>query len=266
MKTFTYDWLEKNGRLGNQLWQIAWQLGQAKKHGGELFIKPNWEYRPFFRVPESYFNQPTIGNEIVDGGTLYYQELHHWDNVPDMVWNMFQPSIEAGQRQREYLPEVTTKEDTCSIHYRMGDYLKNPDHFPMPTKNYYQSAIQLVLDEDPDTKFYVFSDDIPAIRRQWEIDSGLYGTLMNEDRVEFVEGVARPVEVRHRKGEPQDWLDLFSMKYCKNHIIANSTFSWWGAFLSKNSHAYYPSVWWGPALADTPWREGIPANWTEVSV
>lgn len=259
---YTYDWLEKNGRLGNQLWQIAWQLGQARKNDGDLIVKSNWEYRPFFRVPASFYEEKE--GERTDGQTLYYQELHHWDNCVDEVWGMFQPTIEAGQRQRDYLPEVTTKEETCSIHYRMGDYLKNPDHFPIPTKNYYQTAIKRVLETDPDTKFFVFSDDIPAIRRQWEQDRGIYGVLLAEGNVEFVEGTARPVEVRHRKGEPQDWLDLFSMKYCKNHIIGNSTFSWWGAFLSDSRHAYYPSVWWGPALADTPWREGIPATWTEV--
>lgn len=262
MTTFTYNYLERNGRLGNQLWQIAWQYGQAKRTDGSLSVKVDWEYRPFFSVPDVYFEPPA--GDVVDGKTLYYQELHHWNGLEDQVWSMFQPSPEAKQRQKIYLPEVTEEVETCSIHYRLGDYLKYPENFPVPTKKYYQTAIESVLETNPDTKFYVFSDDIPAIREQWEQDDAMYARLLSEDRVKFVEGTMRPVEVVDRKGEPLDWLDLFSMKYCKNHIIGNSTFSWWGAYLSENKHAYYPSVWWGPALAGTPWWEGIPNDWTKI--
>jgi len=264
MATFTYEWLERNGRLGNQLWQIAWQYGQATKTNGSLSIKSDWEYRPFFSVPDRFFEAPK--GPVADGKTLYYQELHHWDGLEYDVWNMFQPSPEAIVRQAEYLPEVNERDDTCSVHYRMGDYLNHPESFPVPSKTYYQGAMERVLDLAPDTKFFVFSDDIPAVRNMWEHDDAVYAAVLDEGNVEFVEGTARPVEVCDRIGEPTDWLDLFSMMNCDQHIIANSTFSWWGAYLAENMHAYYPSVWWGPALAGTPWREGIPEHWTEVKV
>lgn len=239
-------------------------IGNANRSGGRPAIKSDWEYRERFSVPDHYFDPVVEGEEVVDGGTRYYQELHHWPESVEEVWEIFQPSDEAAESTVIHAPEVATSSRSCSVHYRLGDYLKNPNHFPIPTTNYYHTAIQKVLDKEPDTDFFVFSDDIDTIQQMWEEDDGLYRALINNDRVRFIRGTITPVEVADRVTRSMDWLDLFAQRYCDDHVIANSTFSWWGAWLSDSRHAYYPSVWWGPAIKEIPWREGIPKDWTEV--
>jgi hypothetical protein len=219
---YTYDYLELNGRLGNQLWQIAWQFGEADRRGGRPLIKPNWMYRPYFSIPDEFFGV-TDGDRI-DGGTGYYQELLYFNNVKDRIREYFQPRHDVIPDLKEY----------CSLHVRRGDYLNRPDIFPACTPQYYHDAVSEVKTRD--MKFIVFSDDV-----DWCRNSLGYLGLVGQDVI-FVEPVITPVEVIDR-GVPGDQLDLFSMMGCAEHILSNSTFSWWGAWLSHSRQVYYPSVW-----------------------
>lgn len=261
---YTYDNLEYNGRLGNQLWQIAWMIGQARKNNGLWIVKPNWQYREMFSLPEECYRYKSktgySGMDVVDGGTAYFQELKWWEDYEDAIWEFFQPSDAA---MLEYPRPAFAP--SCSIHYRRGDYTGLPKHFPAPTKKYYEAAMTAVLEKEPNVKFYVFSDEIDAVEQEWSFDSGMRGYLSGHGQVEFVKGAdPTPVEVVDRKVAPTDWKDLFMMSEMDYNIIANSTFSWWGAYLSVSNEVYYPSKWFGPALKDTPWREGIPEDWTEI--
>jgi hypothetical protein len=108
--------------------------------------------------------------------------------------------------------------------------------------------------------FVVFSDD-----DSWTENGELYEAF--HDRVIFPRaGVPRPenrVE-RLRAGPPTDQFDLFLMMLCNRHIIANSTFSWWAAYLSNDEAPIFPSRWFGPAYADVPWRAMFDQRWIEV--
>ncbi len=260
---YTYDYLERNGRLGNQLFQIAATIGLAKANGGYAYFKPDWEYRKFFNVPETHFMTPYAGPEYekVDGGTLYYQELHYFDAIADEIKEYFLPSelaISNMLADPAYTPFLVKQAvPTCSVHVRRGDYVKYPQHFPLPTPKYYRDAVEKVLEEEPNTHFYVFSDDYQWCKLNLKLP-----------RATYVEGTARPVEIvdRIRAGEPRDYLDLFAMTKCDRHIMANSTFSWWGSWLSDDDRVIYPLTWFGshPAVRDIPWQEMIPDSWEGI--
>lgn len=240
-------------------------MGIAKANGGHANFKSDWEYRKFFNVPETYFTTPYAGPEYdkIDGGTLYYQELHYFENIADEVKEWFLPSPTGMSRMLSdpnYSQFLLTRHlPTCSIHVRRGDYVKYPHHFPLPTPKYYRDAVAKVLEEEPETLFYVFSDDYQWCRLN-----------LNLPNAKYIEGTPRPVEVvdRIRAGEPKDYLDLFAMTMCDRHIMANSTFSWWGSWLSDDDRVMYPSRWFGdhPAVKDIPWRLMIPDTWEEVEV
>jgi hypothetical protein len=261
LKSYTYSALGANGRLGNQLWQIAWIIGSAIKNDGKVCIKQNWDYKKFFSIPEEYFVNPS--GEIVNGN-LFYQELHHWDSCADLVYESFQPSELSLNQLRDNYPDwfFDSAIHKTSLHIRAGDYLQHPRIFPVPSDNYYLSAMEKI--ESP-TRFVVFSDDINYARRK-------LATAPVEDIV-FIDGFARPVQPTRRMGEPRDQLDLFLMTLCQNHIIGNSTFSWWGAYLANSEAVYYPSVWWGPDLnaqdsrgldVRQSWTDAIPNEWRLV--
>lgn len=266
MKSYTYKALGTNGRLGNQLWQIAWQIGSATKDAtlqDQVCVNPDWEYRKYFSIHGGFFSPPE--HRIFDGGTLYYQELHHWSHATGLVYDNFQPSQFSVNYLESNYPDwfFDKSVNKTSIHVRAGDYLSYPTRFPVPSNKYYDSAIEMA----GDSKLVVFSDDIGYAKSKLD--------KLNRD-IYYVDGVSRPVEPHRRKGEPEDQWDMFLMTFCEKHIIANSTFSWWGAYLADRTdehEVYYPSVWFGP---DTDardsrgidirksWVDGIPKKWRKV--
>lgn len=252
-KVFTYDLLHRNGRLGNQLWQIASTMGLAAQADGIARFK-SWEYRRFFSVPDEYFQRLPGGCEKVDGEADYLQELHYFESIQSDIRQFFKPS----ERIREELARRTAEifgdsAHQTSLHVRRGDYLKYPDLFPLCSPEYYERALQAAETKHPDHKVIVFSDDIAWCKKHFQ---GRGFTFMH--------GVTRPVEVHQRRGEPADFWDVFIMTQCDQHIISNSSFSWWGAWLSENESPMYPSLWYGPGYADIPWRRMIPDAWSEI--
>lgn len=261
MNVFTYDYLELNGRLGNQLWQIAAMVNFASTHDGIARFKEDWEYKPFFNVPESWFDWDGVPqpHTKVDGGTMYFQEYSYFSDVKRIIRMAFEPSARARKEVQDNwcarFPNLAGSK-VCAIHVRRGDYVNLPDHFPLCTSKYYTDAVADVKSRIENVAFIVFSDDI-----QWCKDNlDFFG--FGDSEVKFAEGIVRPVEVNERVGEPQDWLDLFTMNLCDEHIISNSTFAWWGAYLSKNTTPIYPSKWWGPLVPNSErWELAMPEGW-----
>ncbi len=253
-RIFTYDMLHRNGRLGNQLWQIASTIGLATQaQEGDMALFKGWEYRHFFSVPDFHFG-PIQPGKVIDGGVNYFQELHYFQEIQDTIREYFMPS-EAILEELAQKSDFITDYDHCTaLHVRRGDYLKYPDLFPLSTPEYYEAALAVAEETYPGHQVLVFSDDIMWCERQWGYDRGFI----------YMHGIARPVEVSARRGQPMDFWDLFLMTLCDQHIISNSSFSWWGAWLSANQSPMYPSKWYGPGYAEIPWRLMIPDSWKEI--
>ena len=136
------------------------------------------------------------------------------------------------------LQEILKNENTCSIHVRRGDYLNSPNHHPTQNMNYYMRAIK---EMPKDSVFLIFSDDIKWCKEN-------FPNL--PEKFIFVEG-------------NKDYEDLHLMTHCKNNIIANSTFSWWGAWLNSNSDKIVvaPKKWFGPALKNNDTKDLYCEGW-----
>lgn len=260
---YTFKNLGRVGRLGNQLWQIAGTIGQATQNGGTAYIRPSWRYKRFFSVPENYFVKPNVKNKVIDGGTEYFQDLGYWKNISNLIHDYFQPSNFAIERLFDLNTDFQIIDDvsltTCAVHVRRGDYLEHPDLFPFTGVNYYANAFDKIEESESDVLYVVFSDDIKWCRETF-VNAFPTRNFM------FVDGVSTPVEVADRPKVPSDQFDLFLMSLCDYHIISNSTFSWWGAWLSRNSEVLFPSRWYGPGLDHIDWRLMIPDSWIEVEV
>lgn len=262
---YTYKNLGKlgRGRLGNQLWQIAWMIGQAEGDPSRFQVDPDWSYREFFSLPDEAY-EPKDGPAI--DGEHWYQELKWWQDFQYLVWEWLQPSFDTWSYLKDSYPSWVYNQDVpkCSIHYRRGDYLTNPHMFPTLPDSYYEEGIHRILLEDPHTQFLVFSDDFKFIEGKYRDRENFY----------CVQGVTTAIDPANQVGAPQDQFDLFTQSECGDHVIANSSFSWWSAFLSASGRAFYPSIWWGQGLNATDsegrlirdtWREGMFPNWEEIS-
>jgi hypothetical protein len=124
---------------------------------------------------------------------------------------------------------------TCSVHIRRGDYVDNPNYVDLTRTYYYETAVEQF---DSDTTFLFFSDDIAWCKQRF-----------SDKRFVFVEGF-------------EDYVDLALMSLCDDNIIANSSFSWWGAWLNSNlnKQVFAPLAWFAGEYADpsVPSQPGPP--------
>lgn len=116
------------------------------------------------------------------------------------------------------MAEEMQKCNSVSVHIRRGDYL-NPENKAMfgniCTPAYYRKALEVMREKMPDVHFYIFSDDIPYVRKEFK---GVDFTI---------------VDINHWK---DSFYDMWLMSQCKHNICANSTFSFWGARLNANGN------------------------------
>jgi hypothetical protein len=235
------------GGLGNQMFQIAATLSFAWENGVESEFNLNIHNLPLqgnkaIIYKDIFFkNLKLTDDNLLNKCKIYTEPNFHYDTIPDYVSkenyllngyfqsekyfikyrdkivDYFKPNNDIELYLKKY--DNILEGNTCSIHVRRGDYLRFPNDHPILTIDYYKKSMQLFND----SKFLIFSDDIIWCKENF---SG--------DNICFI------------NDEP-DYINLYLMSLCKNNIIANSSFSWWGAWLNKNNNKKIigPKYWFG---------------------
>lgn len=212
----TYRHLGTNGRLGNQLWQIAGTIGIAAQRN-EAAGFPHWRYRPYFKVPDRYF--PDLGSIAgVDLGRAFLQDLRHFEAIEEQIRSYFRPADSVLARLLDRHADFFALPHKTAVHVRRGDYLEWDQHHPSQSLDYYRQAMEMT-----NSVHVVFSDDLEWCRANLPDDCWF---------MEF----------------NRDYEDLFLISSCDEVVSSNSSFSWWGAWLSGNP-AIYPREWHGPEIA-----------------
>jgi hypothetical protein len=152
------------------------------------------------------------------------------------------------ERDRALLEKIRATESVC-IHVRRGDLVSNPEfaaRYHVQAPSFYQQAVHMLKQRSRRLHFFVFSDDADWPRKH----------LSPGDEVEFLCG--------ETGAGREDWQDFQLMRACKHFIIANSTFSWWTAWLgaSPDKQVIAPRLWYRDS--DKPPPDLIPSNWTVI--
>lgn len=174
--------------------------------------------------------------------TLYYEGYWHDKRLfQDFVCNMKFRNFILSERNAEVLSRIENT-DSVFLHVRRGDYLKPEfrDAFSHSCPvSYYASAINYIKERMPKAKFFVFSDDIPWVHDSISIPDATY--------------------IDWNRGK-DSFIDLYLMSHCKAAIIANSSFSFWGAMLgAKKTIVVKPSKWIGNEIPPI-----FPDNWKSI--
>lgn len=169
--------------------------------------------------------------------TGYFQSEKYFMDVEEQVRRAFTFSegIWKGQdeeirrKMQNFLGQIQGCE-SVSVHVRRGDYLEKEEIYGgICTEAYYKSAIEYMQRKRKESRFFLFSND-PEWVREW-----VNANYRGDNRFVIIEGTQ----------EETGYLDLFLMSRCKNHIIANSSFGWWGAWLDENprKRVIAPAKW-----------------------
>lgn len=160
----------------------------------------------------------------------YWMSPKYFDDIKDILYSDFLCNVPLTENSNLWKKRILEDElPTVSVHIRRGDYLQSETNRQiykvMPSK-YYLHCLQDLTDKVGNFSIYVFSNDIDWVRKNMDFGN---------KNVQYVTG----------NDEDHGYEDMILMWECKHHIIANSTFSWWGAYLSNgNGEVYAPDEWY----------------------
>ena len=153
------------------------------------------------------------------GAHLYWG---HWisekyfGNIKKDIWANFTFKTEAISDKSASTLHMIENSNSISLHIRRGDYLSEENiilYGNICTIEYYSMAISIIKEKTENAEFFIFSNDIKWVKENLQVDNSHY--------IDWNE-------------KENSWQDMFLMSKCKHNIIANSTFSWWGAWLNQN--------------------------------
>lgn len=188
-----------------------------------VYLEPHFHFDPAFE---------TLGPNVALFG--FFQSPCYFAGAEREIRRLFAAREAAGQGSADIARRIAASRRPVSLHIRRGDYVTSADaarvHGTLDA-SYYRRAIELIDPrEETAADFFVFSDDAQAA----------------EALIDFVPR-ERVVHVRGDAGKP--WQDMALMASCHHHIIANSSFSWWGAWLNprEDKMVIAPRQWFAPA-------------------
>jgi len=283
--------VQLHGGLGNQMFQAAAGLALTRRHGARLVFdlsrfranglrsfalqpfgleaeiraggqglggriraavglrprhQPDWWRGPFHREPGFAYDpafealQPPV---MISG---YFQSPRYFSAFGPEIARLFSLEKLASDEALEQADELAG-EDSVALHIRRGDYVHDRNaaavHGILP-ENYYREAIRFVREQVPQARFFIASDDASTATNHAALVHG--------------------AKVLRGKSAGDD---LFLMSRCRHHIIANSSFSWWSAWLDQRPGGLRiaPHAWFTPeALKTRPIDDLIPAGWVRL--
>lgn len=281
----SFDYLASPGQLGNQMFKYAALRGISAKLKKEFLMPPSYNFlnnKFLFKVLNrldlvdnrnhsnhllfKYFQMKSVSKDNIGYSNYenYLKEgFFHFDesffSVKDDSFNIlgnFQSYKYFENISDKIITDFTFKDkiltstiniinrldNPISIHIRRGDFVTNPNHTPLDL-DYYKKCIE---DFGKNHQYLIFSDDIG-----WCKDLDLFKPKNYIFANDYTNN--------------SEYLDLSLMTLCKNHIVANSTFSWWGAYLSKQEKVLVPKYWFKDSeYSEYNTSDLYPLNWIQI--
>lgn len=202
---------------------------------GQVFREASFAYDPHFeQLAEAVY---------LDG---YWQSERYFAGIGAALREDFRLRESPDAANADMAAAIDAEPAAVSLHVRRGDYVSDAhtaQYHGVCSLDYYRLAVAAVLERVPAAHFYVFSDD-----PDW--------VAANLD-------VGRPLTLVRINDGDHGMYDLDLMRRCRHHVIANSSFSWWGAWLNPapDKLVVAPQRWFAGADHDT--RDLLPATWTQ---
>ena len=194
----------------------------------------------------SIYNQNFINSNYTYNLYLgYWQSEKYFINIQNQIKQTFSfNKNKLSPNTLKCLNDILSTKNSVSIHVRRGDFLSPKFiklHGNICTLEYYEKAIDIINKKNPNPHFYIFSDDSEWVKKNLRIQNCTYITFnKNQD----------------------SWQDMFLMSQCKHNILANSSFSWWGAWLNsyENKIVIAPKQFLN--IGDS--KDLIPDSWIKI--
>ena len=177
----------------------------------------------------------------------YWQSYRYFESIKSSLQSEISPKAGLAPHYQSYLNQIQSS-PSAMVHIRRGDYVNLTSAAKVHGflgLDYYQQGMQILLNIKPNTHFFVFSDDLEWAKVK----------LPYQEKITFIQSSDSHDAVIQ---------ELELMTYCQNHLIANSSLSWWGAWLSKNPNnlVVCPKKWTNDSSIN--WDDLLPNNWQRI--
>jgi hypothetical protein len=253
--------VELMGGMGNQMFQYAFGVSVAKARDETVAFRfCKGQRRPYSlgafncRVDPAEHTGQVYGEPVFAFDPSVYTAprgsafVGHWQTERYFDESLVRQDLTlrhpVSAKTREIAAAIQRAgEKSAFLHIRRTDYMRpeNIVYHGHPTLEYYDRAIKLIRAQHGEVKFFIFSDDIDWCKMNFGIGCT------------FVE---------HNTGREHE--DIYLMSLCRNAVIANSSFSWWGAWLGdtqSNRMVFAPKTWFATNLES---RDIVPERWTKL--
>lgn len=211
-------------------------------------------------LQQEYLPLPRISPEETLHFVGYFQSYKYFEKVEKQLLDMIQYPQQLKRIQDTHASVWENQPFLVSMHFRHGDYKYVQAAHPVLPWEYYEKSLQWMMTH------FCEKEDQQVLRLQV-----LY-FCEKEDHKCIAEMVQRlsqafpTIPFVQANNDMEDWQQLLIMSSCDSHIIANSSFSWWGAYLNRNpeKQVCYPSLWYGQALTYLDTKDMFPTNWNRI--
>lgn len=271
--------------LGNQMFQYAFLMSLKKKYPNTIILTDTSFYLKIWKNPKhakyflkKIFNldrtniilslfirifrsafykidmnkiliyKPISHSTILKGSVYfsgYWQSEKYFESIQDKVRKVFKFKEPKSPHVITILNDIRESE-AVSIHVRRGDYLSNNHVYRnLNEDGFYEKAISLINERIPNAKFFVFSDDSEWCEQIFTEENSCVVDCNTGDN---------------------SYLDMFLMTQCKHNIIANSSFSWWGAWLNEHQDKIVisPKEWFATNSIENCMDDILPEDWIRI--
>jgi len=259
-----HNHIGRNGRFGNQMFQYAATRGIAAKHGYDWCIPPGPkddygfddeenQHKLFMAFKLSGLKSTQVFPATYRKESTFEFDTDLFENCEDNInlYGFFQTEKYFKHIEDEIRKDFTFVDDILKpckeafgsqeligLHIRRTDYVQKQDYHPLCTQEYYKEALSRMPE---DTTVVIVSDDPDWCAKQ---------ELFAPDRFMISES-------------GDNIIDMCILSLCKYHIIANSTFSWWGAWLANSEKVIAPKSWFGTE-SDVTDVDLVPDHWERL--
>lgn len=201
------------------------KLGYLKENGIYRFLlNSRFRKKSYFRERNMKYDSNVfdMDSKYLSG---YWQNERYFKHIKDKIIEVYNLDQINDKNYEYWKDKIERSQNSVSVHIRRGDYINHPLYKGICDLEYYINSIEFLKKEiKGEIEIFFFSNDIEWVKENF-----------NYNNMNFVEGNTKE----------KSFIDMKLMTLCKNNIIANSSFSWWGAWLNKNDYKIVvaPNKW-----------------------
>jgi hypothetical protein len=269
------------GGLGNQLFQIfttisyaltnkrpfaftkQQQLDTKRSTYWNSFLSPlakftkDINYSHCIKISEKAFTYNKLPTSTAESIVLYgyFQSPLYFSPHTEAIFRLLHLEEQKTLVLKKIEPYKIVLHHCISVHFRQGDYKQLPQHYPLLTYEYYAKAVKNIMAQTPNktiTTLLIFCEqgDLPSVT-----------PILKQLQTNFPQ-----LKIQLAPTTLSDWEQLLAMSLCAHNVIANSSYSWWGAYFNSNPEKIvcYPANWFGPKLQQNDIKDLCPTFWEKV--